>query len=286
VLALLRLGFLLFHFTFTSTQMAEFFPTISNNQRVQEIVNGAATAAFAQPASAFNCDAEPLENYDFPLHIGAVFIVLGAALIGTILPVIGKAHKRLRLNDYVFSIGKSFGTGVILATGFIHMLSPAEQNLTSPCLPPAFNKDFKAYAGLFALIAVLSTQLIQTTAINHFKKRRAVASVDQTPASTPIPAPHAPPRTTSITDSDDTHATQHDCAHHHHTHAPSGTRHDHLESSHKPSVDSSRAVELGALAVATNIHSDGCCDVDHILFANGDHEHRKITAIVLEAGTY
>lgn len=49
------------------------------------------------------------------------------------------------------------------------MFSPAQEALMNPCLPEAFQK-YTAFAGLFALIAVLFTQAIQTAAINHFQK--------------------------------------------------------------------------------------------------------------------
>ena len=44
-----------------------------------------------------------------------------------------------------------------------------------------------------------------------------------------------------------------------------------------------RSVELGALAVATNIHSDGCCQVEHAILTSS-HSHLQITAYILEVG--
>eukprot|EP00727_Mastigamoeba_balamuthi_P013867 m51a1_g9102 putative zinc zip family (219) ;mRNA; r:78622-80046 len=50
---------------------------------------------------------------------------LGTSFLATVIPIVGKKHPRLRIGDYSFALGKNFGTGVILATGFIHMLIPA-----------------------------------------------------------------------------------------------------------------------------------------------------------------
>lgn len=43
----------------------------------------------------------------------------------------------------------------MLTTGFIHMLQPANEALTSPCLPASWNNSYEAYAYLFAVIAIL-----------------------------------------------------------------------------------------------------------------------------------
>ncbi|CAF4079237.1 unnamed protein product [Rotaria sp. Silwood2] len=60
----------------------------------------------------------------------------------------------------VINTGKFFGTGVILATAFIHILPAAMNTLTDECLPQGW-KDYEAYAGLFAMLAILAMQLIE-----------------------------------------------------------------------------------------------------------------------------
>jgi zinc transporter 1/2/3 len=198
--------------------------------------------------------------------------------------VLGKSNVRFRVPDYVFMVLKAYGMGIILSTGYIHMFPPANKNLTSKCLPREWNEGFTAYAGLFALMATLSTQLIQTIAINHFKKRRDGKREEEKVPIATNQHHHKDVETDTAesisTDPAHGHPGHHECNHDHHTHAPGGPIA--VPEGHR-SMESSRTVELGAMTVATNIHSDGCCDVDHV-FSASDHDHLKITAVILEAG--
>ncbi|GAA6012786.1 hypothetical protein JCM11491_002561 [Sporobolomyces phaffii] len=67
------------------------------------------------------------------LRIGAVFIILATSLIATLFPVITRRVSVLRraVPGGVFEFAKFFGSGVILATGFIHLLEPATDALGS-----------------------------------------------------------------------------------------------------------------------------------------------------------
>lgn len=48
----------------------------------------------------------------------------------------------------------------MLSTGFIHMLQPSNEALTSPCLPESWNNSYGAYAFLFAILAILAMHAI------------------------------------------------------------------------------------------------------------------------------
>ena len=104
-------------------------------------------------------------EYDLGLHIGAVFIEIAVSFLGTLIPIIAKKNPRFKISDYIFTLGKNFGTGVILSTAFIHMLAPANENLSDPCLGDALPEY--PWAPLFALLALLSIQFIQTLATAH-----------------------------------------------------------------------------------------------------------------------
>lgn len=47
------------------------------------------------------------------------------------------------------------GTGVLIATAFVHLLPTAFMSLTDPCLPHAFSKGYKPLAGLVAMVSAL-----------------------------------------------------------------------------------------------------------------------------------
>ncbi|GAA5860747.1 hypothetical protein JCM1840_001950 [Sporobolomyces johnsonii] len=65
------------------------------------------------------------------LRIGAIFIILVTSLFGTLFPVVSKRVGVLRRHvpGVVFEFAKFFGSGVILATGFVHLLQPASDEL-------------------------------------------------------------------------------------------------------------------------------------------------------------
>jgi len=97
--------------------------------------------------------------FDQPLHIASVFIILVASAIGCAIPV-GVKYLQAEWAYFAILLGKCTGTGVVLACGFIHMLQPSAQSLTSPCVPWEFNTDYNAYAFLYAMLAGIVMQFL------------------------------------------------------------------------------------------------------------------------------
>jgi solute carrier family 39 (zinc transporter), member 1/2/3 len=200
------------------------------------------------------------------------------------------------------------------------MFPPAMEALTNPCLPSPFGTTFNAWAGLFALISALFVQFIQTVAINHFTQPEdstedyhshdvAAGILDKQNSMIRVPSVSASEAQEEQHDhtpfklaGDIKHVHSEGCSHEHHHHhehrteknIPSAT--DDLEQNIAFPTDKRAAtvpvtettpknstLELGALSVATNIHSDGCCAVNHVILSQ-DHHHLQITAYILEAG--
>ncbi|MCO5565945.1 hypothetical protein L7F22_019620 [Adiantum nelumboides] len=86
------------------------------------------------------------------LRIGAIFIIGFSSLATTLFPVITKRVPRLAVPEAIFNFAKYFGSGVIIATAFIHLLGPGIEELGSPCL----SEDFQKYpfALAFSMIAM------------------------------------------------------------------------------------------------------------------------------------
>jgi zinc transporter 1/2/3 len=61
-------------------------------------------------------------RFTFSLYTGAVF------------PVFARRNRSLGVPDWAFFIAKYFGSGVIIATAFIHLLAPANEAFGNPCL--------------------------------------------------------------------------------------------------------------------------------------------------------
>ncbi|ABN66261.1 low affinity zinc transporter [Scheffersomyces stipitis CBS 6054] len=67
-------------------------------------------------------------------RISAIFVIMATSAIGTFFPVLASRYSFIRLPSWCFFIAKYFGSGVIVATAFIHLLQPANESLTDECL--------------------------------------------------------------------------------------------------------------------------------------------------------
>ncbi|KAF7018954.1 hypothetical protein CFC21_032187 [Triticum aestivum] len=107
-----------------------------------------------------------------PLKIAAFFSILVCGAMGCSLPVLGRRVPALRPEGDVFFLVKAFAAGVILATGFIHILPDAFDNLTSDCLPSDGPwKDFQfPFAGLGAMVGAIGTLVVDTVATGYFTR--------------------------------------------------------------------------------------------------------------------
>ncbi|PYI12641.1 ZIP zinc/iron transport family [Aspergillus sclerotiicarbonarius CBS 121057] len=68
------------------------------------------------------------------LRISSIFVILIGSACGALFPVMARGFKDSKIAKCAFFIAKYFGSGVIIATAFIHLLAPAEEALTDSCL--------------------------------------------------------------------------------------------------------------------------------------------------------
>ncbi len=132
-------------------------------------------AASAGEAAEDPC-APPTDAYSIPLHVGAVFVILAVSAAGVLSILAGKRCAALRVSPLALALGKTAGTGIVLATALVHMLQPANAALTSECVPAAFHADYAAYAFLFALLAALAVQTLHMLVGGLAAPRPPVAS--------------------------------------------------------------------------------------------------------------
>lgn len=55
-------------------------------------------------------------------------------MTGAVFPIFARRNRQLGIPDWLFFIAKYFGSGVIIATAFIHLLAPANEALGNECL--------------------------------------------------------------------------------------------------------------------------------------------------------
>ncbi|UKZ53686.1 hypothetical protein TrVGV298_007483 [Trichoderma virens] len=88
----------------------------------------------ADNENACNGDVVDLNNRG--LRIGAIFIIMAAATFGAFAPILLARQQKMHVPKFTFFICKYVGTGVIIATAWMHLLDPAVDNLSDPCLAP------------------------------------------------------------------------------------------------------------------------------------------------------
>ncbi|KQK07109.1 hypothetical protein BRADI_2g33110v3 [Brachypodium distachyon] len=105
----------------------------------------------------------------------AMAAILVAGVLGVGLPLVGRKRRAVRTGSAVFVAAKAFAAGVILATGFVHMLHDAEHALSNPCLPAAPWRRFP-FPGFVAMLAALAT-LVLDFVVTRFYERKHRAEV-------------------------------------------------------------------------------------------------------------
>ncbi|KAF2217482.1 hypothetical protein CERZMDRAFT_108201 [Cercospora zeae-maydis SCOH1-5] len=94
-------------------------------------------------------------EYSFPLHVFALLLILVLSTLACSFPLIVRCYPKLHVPHHALFISRHFGTGVLIATAFVHLLPTAYTHLTNPCLPPFWTDTYPEMPGLVAMISVL-----------------------------------------------------------------------------------------------------------------------------------
>ncbi|KAH8884585.1 Zinc/iron permease [Thozetella sp. PMI_491] len=90
-------------------------------------------------------------EYDVGIHVLGLFLVLLASIFGAGFPVVAKKVSWIKVPTKVFFMCKHFGTGVLIATAFVHLLPTAFGNLLDPCLPDLFTEQYPPMPGVIMM---------------------------------------------------------------------------------------------------------------------------------------
>ncbi|CAH8358800.1 unnamed protein product [Eruca vesicaria subsp. sativa] len=100
--------------------------------------------------------------------IAAIPSVLVAGVIGVLFPLLGNFFPSLKPETNFFFVTKAFAAGVILATGFMHVLPEGYEKLTSACLKGAA-WEFP-FTGFIAMVAAILTLSVDSFATSYFHR--------------------------------------------------------------------------------------------------------------------
>ncbi|KAH7126930.1 membrane zinc transporter [Dendryphion nanum] len=87
-----------------------------------------------------NCSTTNAFDGRLGLRISSIFVILIGSTLGAVFPIFARRNKGLGIPDWAFFVAKYFGSGVIIATAFIHLLAPANESLGNECLTGVITK--------------------------------------------------------------------------------------------------------------------------------------------------
>ena len=101
------------------------------------------------------------DEYNTPLHVGALLIILAVSSLACAVPMLAAKFPVLRIPEPFFFAVRHFGTGVLLATAFVHLLPTAFISLGDPCLSSFWTTDYPAIPGAIALVGIFFVSVIE-----------------------------------------------------------------------------------------------------------------------------
>lgn len=103
-------------------------------------------------------------------RISAVFVILAVSALGVCFPLVVLKCPYIKLPKQCFFITRYFGSGVIVATGFIHLLAEAGNALLDDCLGGVF--DEYPWAEGIALMGVFFMFFLDIVAHKRLEDRK------------------------------------------------------------------------------------------------------------------
>ena len=106
------------------------------------------------------------------LNLIAIAIILFTSMIGVCLPLLTQSIPALNPESKAFSIIKAFASGIILATGYMHVLPDSFACLEFDCLPVHPWKKFP-FSTSVAMLSALLTLMLDSLAMSYYTKPNA-----------------------------------------------------------------------------------------------------------------
>ncbi|GLU04851.1 hypothetical protein SLE2022_219800 [Rubroshorea leprosula] len=126
--------------------------------------------ALVTPALA-QCESDTVDRKchdkekSLKLKIIAICSILFASAVGVCLPLLSRLVLVLHSNGNLFLLVKAFASGVILATGYMHVLPDSFNDLMSPCLPENPWRKFP-FTTFVAMLSAVVTLMVDSLAMS------------------------------------------------------------------------------------------------------------------------
>lgn len=121
----------------------------------------------ADAAEAPVCDGENADVSRRGLRIGAIFIILVASALGALLPIVLGRQSKMHVPKFTFFICKYIGSGVIIATAWMHLLDPAVDNFSDECVEASVPEyPWPLFIALMTIMVMFFIELLATRDVN------------------------------------------------------------------------------------------------------------------------
>ncbi|KAF4610702.1 hypothetical protein D9613_006917 [Agrocybe pediades] len=140
---------------------------------------GSHSHSHARDDDELNCGLGGGSDTDFNLRIVAIFVILIGSSAGALFPILARRSKWLHVPKSVFDFAKYFGSGVIIATAFIHLLEPGIEALKSPCLAEGWSEF--PYAMAICLLSIFLIFIVELVAFRWGTAKLAHLGVSHDP---------------------------------------------------------------------------------------------------------
>ncbi|KAJ6673041.1 ZINC/IRON TRANSPORTER [Salix purpurea] len=128
----------------------------------------------AESAEKEGCVEEENSCHDkaraLPLKIIAIVSILVSSVIGVSAPLFTRSIPALHPDKSLFVIVKAFAAGIILGTGFMHVLPDSFDMLSSSCLPENPWHKFP-FTGFGAMLSAIVTLMVDALATSLYSKK-------------------------------------------------------------------------------------------------------------------
>jgi solute carrier family 39 (zinc transporter), member 1/2/3 len=101
------------------------------------------------------CGSRDRGWYDTAAHVFALFLILALSTACCGFPLLSRRTTTGPRRKSIIFYCQHVGTGVLLATAFVHLLPMAFESLTDPCLPYFFSEGYTPLPGFIAMVSAI-----------------------------------------------------------------------------------------------------------------------------------
>ncbi|KAF2102520.1 ZIP zinc/iron transport family [Rhizodiscina lignyota] len=128
---------------------------------VRQSAEDAETTTVPIAGTPGHCDGGNDFNGELGVRISAIFVILIGSIMGAAFPTFARRRSGINIPEWAFFVAKFFGSGVIVATAFIHLLAPANDALTDPCLTgPITSYDWVEGIALMTVFSLFFAEIM------------------------------------------------------------------------------------------------------------------------------